>query len=174
MSFSGKFTITKQDNIQYNYFRMQRKMKSLSVMTFAILAMLIALIRYGQGISIADSLVVALAVAAAGTALMIGFSMISVVFRVNGLYKNGKMADFTVHYIVDKTGIHAKSERGDADYAWKQILLVRETGHAFYLIAGQNRAVVIPKSQIANDGERSVLRALFRKYVAAGKVKIAK
>jgi hypothetical protein len=174
MSFSGKFTITKQDNIQYNFFRMQRKLTGLAIMTFIILAMVLALVRYAQGISITSSLMSALMVAIVGTALMIGFNLLSVVMRVNNLYKKGKMSDFTVHYIIDKTGIHAKSERGDVDYAWKQILLARETAQAFYLIAGENRAVVIPKGQIANDGELSMLRSLFRKYVAAGRAKVAK
>lgn len=174
MSFSGKFTITKQDNIQYNYFRMQRKLTGLAAMTFVILALLIALIRYGQGVSIQSAVLGALAVAAGGAALLIGFQMLSVVFRVNGLYKKGTMSDFTVHYVVDQTGIHAKSERGDADYAWKQILLARETRHAFYLIAGKDRAVVVPKGQLAGEKELNALRALFRKYVAAGRAQVAK
>ena len=173
MSFSGKFTITKQDNIQYNFFRMQRKLTGLAIMTFIILALMLALIRYSQGIALTSTLMSALLVAIAGTVFVVGLNLLSVVWRVNGLYKKGKMSDFTVHYIIDKTGIHAKSERGDVDYAWKQIQLARETAHAFYLIAGQNRAVVIPKGQIASDGELNMLRSLFRKYVAAGRARVA-
>ena len=165
MSFSGKFTITKQDNIQYNFFRMKRKLAGIAIMTFVILGVLLALVRYAQGVPITSSLTSALIVAVTGTVLMVTINIVSVVFRVNNLYKKGRMADFTVHYIIDKTGIHAKSERGDTDFAWKQILYARETAHAFYLVAGENRAVVIPKSQIANDGELNMLRSLFGKYV---------
>ncbi|MEA4869385.1 hypothetical protein SDC9_148128 [bioreactor metagenome] len=171
MSFSGKFTITKQDNIQYNFFRMKRKLAGIAIMTFVILAVMLALIRYAQGISITSSLLSALVVAIVGVILMVGFNLLSVVSRVNSLYKKGKMSDFTVHYIIDKTGVHAKSERGDTDFAWKQILVARETGNAFYLIAGENRAVVIPKAQIANDGELSMLRSLFQKYVVNRRAK---
>ena len=165
MSFSGKFTITKQDNIQYNFFRMKRKLAGIAIMTFVILGVLLALVRYAQGVPITSTLTSALIVAVTGTVLMVTINIVSVVFRVNNLYKKGRMADFTVHYIIDKTGIHAKSERGDTDFAWKQILYARETAHAFYLVAGENRAVVIPKSQIANDGELNMLRSLFGKYV---------
>ena len=165
MSFSGKFIITKQDNIQYNFFRMKRKLTGLAIMTFVILGILLALVRYAQGVPITSSLTSALIVAVIGTVLIVSISILSVVLRVNNLYKKGRMADFTVHYIIDKTGIHAKSERGDTDFTWKQILYARETAHAFYLVAGENRAVVIPKSQIANDGELNMLRALFEKYV---------
>ena len=165
MSFSGKFTITKQDNIQYNFFRMKRKLAGIAIMTFVILGVLLALVRYAQGVPITSSLTSALIVAVTGTVLMVTINIVSVVFRVNNLYKKGRMADFTVHYIIDKTGIHAKSERGDTDFAWKQMLYARETAHAFYLVAGENRAVVIPKSQIANDGELNMLRSLFGKYV---------
>ncbi|MPN55705.1 hypothetical protein SDC9_203389 [bioreactor metagenome] len=98
----------------------------------------------------------------------------SIVLRVNKLYKTGKMSDFTVYYTMDKNGIHAKSERGDTEFAWKQILLARETNHAIYLIAGENRAVVIPKGQITSDGELNTLRTMLRKYIAAGRARVAK
>ena len=173
MSFSGKFTITKQDNIQYNFFRMKRKLAGIAIMTFVILAVLLALVRYAQGISITSSLTSALIVAVIGVILMVGVNVVSVVVRVNSLYKRGQMSDFTVHYIIDKTGIHAKSERGDTDFTWKQILFARETQHAFYLIAGEKRAVVIPKSQITSESELNTLRALLHKYVVAGRAKVA-
>jgi len=174
MTYSGKFTITKEDNQHYNFFRMKRKLAGLAIMTFIILALLLALVRYAQGLPVTDSLLSALLVAVVGTVLMVGFNLLSVILRINNLYKKGKMSDFTVFYTVDKNGIHAKSERGDTDFAWKQILLARETSHAIYLIAGENRAVVIPKRQITNDGELNTLRAMLRKYVAAGRAKVAK
>lgn len=172
MTYSGTFTINKQDNLHYNYFRMKRKLAGLAIMTFVLITALLALVRFAQGVLVTDSLFSALLVATVGTALMVGFNLVSAVVRLNRLYKNGKMSDFTVFYIVDKNGIHAKSERGDTDFAWKQILLAKETGHAFYLVAGENRAVVIPKKQIKNDGELNTLRALLRKYITAGRVRI--
>jgi len=174
MSYSGTFTITKQDNIQYNYFRIKRKLVGIALMTFIILALMLALIRYAQEVPLTNALASALIVAIVGTAVMVGANVLSVVMRVNKLYKTGKMSDFTVHYIIDKNGIHAKSERGDTDFIWKQILLARETSSAIYLIAGDKRAVVIPKGQIANDGELNMIRALLRKYVTEGRVFVAR
>ena len=173
MTYSGKFTITKQDNIQYNYFRMKRKLGGLAIMTFIILGLLVTLIRYGQGISVINAGGVGLIAAFVGAIVMVAFNLISVVVRVNNHYKKGEMSDFSVQYIVDRDGVHAKSERGDTDFTWKQIYLARETNNAIYLIAGEKRAVVIPKSQIKSESELVTLCNLLKKYVVAGRAKVA-
>lgn len=173
MTYSGRFTITKQDNIQYNYFRMKRKLAGLAIMTFIILGVLVTLIRYGQGISVTNAGSVGLIAAFTGAVVMVVFNLVSVVVRVNSGYKSGAMSDFSVQYSIDRNGVHAKSERGDTDFTWKQIYLARETKSAIYLIAGEKRAVVIPKAQIASESELETLRSLLRKYVAAGRAKVA-
>jgi hypothetical protein len=173
MTYSGRFTITKQDNIQYNYFRMKRKLAGIAIMTFVILGVLVTLIRYGQGISVANAGGVGLIAAATGAIAMIAFNLISVVVRVNNHYKKGEMGDFSVQYSIDRNGVHAKSDRGDTDFTWKQIYLARETRNAIYLIAGEKRAVVIPKAQIASESELANLRSLLHKYVVAGRAKVA-
>ena len=173
MSYSGRFTITKEDNIQYNYFRMKRKLTGIALMTFLLLGVLIALIRYGQGISVMNAGVVGLIAGSVGAILMVAANLISVVVRVENQYKTGKMSDFSVQYSIDRDGVHAKSERGDTDFSWKQIYLARETRNAIYLIAGESRAVVIPKRQIASESELVTLRALLKKYVVAGRAKVA-
>ena len=173
MTYSGKFTITKQDNIQYNYFRMKRKLAGLAIMTFIIIGVLVTLIRYGQGISVTNAGSIGLIAAFSGALLLVVFNLVSVVVRVNNNYKSGKMSDFSVQYSIDRNGVHAKSERGDTDFTWKQIYLARETKNAIYLIAGEKRAVVIPKAQIISESELNNLRALLHKYVVAGRAKIA-
>ena len=173
MSYSGMFTINKQDNIQYNFFRMKRKLAGIAIMTFVMLAIMLMLIRYAQGIPVTSAILSALIVAIFGTVLMVGVNIASVVLRVNKLYKTGKMSDFSVQYSIDRNGVHAKGERGDTDFSWKQIYLARETKNAIYLIAGENRAVVIPKRQIASESELVTLRALLKKYVVAGRAKVA-
>lgn len=173
MTYSGRFTITKQDNIQYNYFRMKRKLGGLAIMTFIILGLLVTLIRYGQGISVVDAGGVGLIAAFVGAVGIVVFNLLSVVSRVNNHYKKGEMSDFSVQYTIDRNGVHAKSERGDTDFTWKQIYLAKETKNAIYLVAGEKRAVVIPKSQIASESELETLRSLLRKYVVAGRAKVA-
>ena len=173
MTYSGKFTITKQDNIQYNYFRMKRKLAGLAIMTFIIIGVLVTLIRYGQGISVTNAGSIGLIAAFSGALLLVVFNLVSVVVRVNNNYKSGKMSDFSVQYSIDRNGVHAKSERGDTDFTWKQIYLARETKNAIYLIAGEKRAVVIPKAQIVSESELNNLRALLHKYVVAGRAKVA-
>ena len=173
MTYSGRFTITKEDNIQYNYFRMKRKLTGIAIMTFIIIGVLVTLIRFGQGVSVSNAGGVGLIAAFSGAVLMVAFNLVSVVVRVNNHYKKGEMSDFSVQYSIDRNGVHAKSERGDTDFTWKQIYLARETKNAIYLVAGEKRAVVIPKSQIASQSELETLRTLLRKYVVAGRAKVA-
>ena len=156
MTYSGRFTITKEDNIQYNYFRMKRKLTGIAIMTFIIIGVLVTLIRFGQGVSVSNAGGVGLIAAFSGAVLMVAFNLVSVVVRVNNHYKKGEMSDFSVQYSIDRNGVHAKSERGDTDFTWKQIYLARETKNAIYLVAGEKRAVVIPKSQIAKIGRAHV------------------
>ena len=152
---------------------MKRKLAGIAIMTFVMLAIMLMLIRYAQGIPVTSAILSALIVAIFGTVLMVGVNIASVVLRVNKLYKIGKMSDFSVQYSIDRNGVHAKGERGDTDFSWKQIYLARETKNAIYLIAGENRAVVIPKRQIASESELVTLRALLKKYVVAGRAKVA-
>ena len=135
--------------------------------------MLVTLIRYGQGTSVANAGGVGLIAAATGAIAMFAFNLISVVVRVNNHYKKGEMSDFSVQYSIDRNGVLAKSDRGDTDFTWKQIYLARETRNAIYLIAGEKRAVVIPKAQIPSESELTNLRSLLRKYVVAGRAKVA-
>lgn len=152
---------------------MKRKLTGITLMTFLLLSVLIALIRYGQGISVMNAGSVGLIVGSVGAILMVATNLISVIVRVENQYKTGKMSDFSVQYNIDRDGVHAKSERGDTDFNWKQIYLARETRSAIYLVAGENRAVVIPKRQIASESELATLRALLKKYVVAGRAKVA-
>ena len=153
---------------------MKRKLTGVALMTFLLLSVLIALIRYGQGISVMNAGVVGLIAGSVGAILMVAANLISVVVRVENQYKTGKMSDFSVQYSIDRDGVHAKSERGDTDFSWKQIYLARETRSAIYLIAGENRAVVIPKRQIASESELVTLRALLKKYIIDKRARAAK
>lgn len=173
MTYAGQFTITKEDNIHYNYFRMKQKLGGLAVMTFVLLGVLVTLIRYGQGVSTSNAVMVGLIAAGSGAVIMVASQLAAVVSRVNGHYKNGEMRDFSVQYSIDRDGVHAKSERGDTDFSWNQIYLARETKHAIYLVAGERRAVVIPKAQIPSESELATLRALLHKYIAPGRAKVA-
>ena len=152
---------------------MKRKLTGIAIMTFIIIGVLVTLIRFGQGVSVSNAGGVGLIAAFSGAVLMVAFNLVSVVVRVNNHYKKGEMSDFSVQYSIDRNGVHAKSERGDTDFTWKQIYLARETKNAIYLVAGEKRAVVIPKSQIASQSELETLRTLLRKYVVAGRAKVA-
>jgi hypothetical protein len=170
--FSHTFTITKKDNLRYNFFLMQKKLIATSALVFVIIAAMIGLLKYAQTQSVSVALINALIMSVAGTLVLIGINIITTVTRINGYYKQKKLTDFTVTFTTDKAGIHATSERGDSDLDWNRIVEVRETKHAFYVFITDSHANVLPKDQFSNEAEIATFRALLEKNVEAARLKI--
>ncbi len=53
--FSGQFTITKKDNLRYNFYSMRKKLLSTSLLVFVIIGAMIGFLRYGQGYGVTSS-----------------------------------------------------------------------------------------------------------------------
>ena len=170
--FSHTFTITKKDNLRYNFFLMQKKLIATSALVFVIIAAMIGLLKYAQTASVAVSLINALLMAVSGTLILIGINIITAVMRINSFYKQKKITDFTVTFTTDKEGIHAASERGDSDLPWNRIVEIRETRHAFYVFITDSHANVLPKDQFSGEAEIAEFRALLEKNMEAARLKI--
>ena len=170
--FSHTFTITKKDNLRYNFFLMQKKLVATSALVFVIIAAMIGFIKYAQGVGITLALLNALIMAVSGTLILVGINIITAVIRINGYYKRRQLTDFTVTFTTDKTGIHAASERGDSDLPWNRIVEVRETRHAFYVFITESHANVLPKDQFSNAEEITLFRTLLEKNVDAVRLKL--
>ena len=69
--FSGQFTITKKDNLRYNFFSMRKKLISTSILVFVIIGAMVGLLRYGQGYGIQAAVLNGLLMAVSGTALVV-------------------------------------------------------------------------------------------------------
>ncbi|MDP3447417.1 MAG: YcxB family protein [Eubacteriales bacterium] len=170
--FSRTFTITKKDNLRYNFFLMQKKLIATSALVFVIIAAMIGLLKYAQGASISVSVLNALLMAVLGTLILVAINIITTVVRMNGYYNQKKLTDFSVTFTTDKTGIRATSERGDSDLPWNRIVAVRETRNAFYIFITESHANVMPKDQFSGESEVAVFRALLEKNVEAARLKI--
>ena len=170
--FSHTFTITKKDNLRYNFFLMQKKLIATSALVFVIIAAMIGLLKYAQTASVAVSLINALLMAVSGTLILIGINIITAVMRINSFYKQKKITDFTVTFTTDQAGIHATSGRGDSDLPWNRIVAIRETRHAFYVFITDAHANVLPKDQFSGEAEIAEFRALLEKNMEAARLKI--
>ena len=170
--FSGQFTITKKDNLRFNFFLMRKKLVATSALVFVIIAALIGLLKYAQTGSLEAAVLNGALMAVAGTLFLIGINLITTVMRINSYYKQKKLTDFTVAFTTDKTGIHATSDRGDSDLPWNRIVEVRETAHAFYLFITESHANVLPKDQFASSNDLGVFRSLLTKNMDASRLKI--
>ena len=170
--FSHTFTITKKDNLRFNFFLMRKKLIATSALVFVIIAAMIGLLKYAQGASVSVSLTNALVMAVLGTLILIGINLVTTVVRMNGYYKQKKLTDFSVTFTTDKEGIHAKSERGDSDLPWNRIVEVHETRHAFYVFITDTHANVLPKDQFSGEAEVGAFRALLEKNMDAARLKI--
>ncbi len=72
--FSQAFTITKKDNLRYNFFLMRKKLIATSALVFVIIAAMIGLLKYAQGASISLALINAFVMAVVGTLILIGIN----------------------------------------------------------------------------------------------------
>lgn len=164
------FTITKQDNLRYNFLLSQKRLFSASLMTLAIIGAIIALIRFSQGSSAASALLQGVLLGVAAAALFFTSNVLSSYLRVNKLYKNKTLTDFSVDFTVDKTGIHSVSDLGEATLLWKNVKFIRETKTAFYVFYDKTRANVMPKGQLSPEDAkelRSTLALYYKKTRAA-------
>jgi len=170
--FSGSFTITKKDNLHYNFFLMRKKLVATSILVFVIIFGMIGLVKYAQGAGLAAAILNGALMALVGVVILIGINIGTAVARINSFYKQKKLSDFSVTFTADKAGIHSVSERGDSDLPWNRIVEVRETRHAFYLFITDSHANVMPKEQFKNPGDADVFRALLEKNVEKTRLKL--
>ena len=172
MQFKGHFTITKRDNIDFNLLLMKRKLISASITVFAVITLLVGFLKYMQGIPLVNAALQALLLAVLGVVLLAVINIVSMLLRINGMYKSNKIAEFSFDALVDKDGFHATSDRGDSDVPWERILSVAETKGAFYVFITDSNANVLPKPQIAEASGVETLRKLFIKYLPAQKLRL--
>ena len=170
--FSGQFTITKKDNLRYNFYSMRKKLISTSILVFVIIGAMVGLLRYGQGYSLSSAVLKALVTAVAGTAVLLGINVVTTILRMNSFYKQKKLTDFTVTFTADESGIHAVSTRGNADLDWNRIVAVHETRKAFYIFITDSYANVMPKDQSTDEKAFEALRKLLVKHVDKNRLKI--
>lgn len=161
------FTITKKDNLRYNFLLSQKRLFSASLMTLAIIGGIIALIRYAQGSAPMDALLQGVLLGVAASALFFASNVLSTYLRINKLYKNKTLTDFSVDFTVDKTGIHSVSDLGETTLLWQNVKFIRETKTAFYVFYEKTRANVIPKEQLTPEDARALRSSLALYYKKA-------
>lgn len=170
--FSKTFTITKKDNLRYNFYLMQKKLVATVVMVFVIILGMVGFVKYAQGAGVWGAVLNALLMAVLGAVVLIGINVVTTVLRINNFYKQKKLMDFSVTFTTDEKGIHATSERGNFDLPWNRIVAVRETRNAFYLFITESNANVMPKDQFSGAEEIAQLRALLVKNVEKSRLKM--
>ena len=170
--FSGQFTITKKDNLRYNFFSMRKKLITTCILVFVIIGAMVGLLRYGQVYGLQAALLNGLLMAVSGTAILLAINIVATILRINNFYKQKKLTDFTVTFTADKSGIHAASDRGNSDLEWNRIVAVRETRNAFYIFITDSYANVMPKDQVTDARAFETLRKLLIQHVDARRLKL--
>lgn len=170
--FSQSFTITKKDNLWYNFFLMQKKLAATSALVFVIIFSMVGLLKYALGVGVTAALLNGLLLAVLGTVILLGINIVMTILRINSFYKQKKLTDFSVVFTADKEGIHAVSERGNSDLPWDRIVAVRETRHAFYIFITDAHANVMPKDQFSGKNEIETFRSMLTKNVAKNRLKL--
>lgn len=173
MQRSYKFTITKKDNLRYNFFLTRKRLFSTALLTVALMGGMLALIRYAQGTKPMDALIGGGLIGLGGALLFLAAGFASTVLRINTLYKNGTLKDFDVTFTIDKTGVHSKNDSGEADLSWERVRQIRETRNDIFVFYAKDRANVIPKCQLSREDAAS-LRAQIGKFYLQAREKAQK
>lgn len=174
MQYTGHFTITKKDNLDFNFLLMKKRLILSSALVFVIIVAVVTLIRYQYYFMFVESLLQGLLMGVIGLVLMFGINVGSMYSRLNAMYKKRQITDFSFDVTVDESGFHAASERGNSDIPWARILQAKETGRAFYIFITENNANVLPKAQMQLPADADALRAIIKAYLEPGKCKLKK
>lgn len=176
MEFQGTFMVTREDNIRYNLFLLRKKIVSMCVLIFIVLAGMLFLTAnriFGQ-VNVWTLLIIIL-IALAAAALYAAYSyFIRVRLRINKAYRDGSLKDFEQQVTVDRNGVRIASEQNAKDVAFKYIWFVHETKKTFYLFVAENVAIFLSKDQIADRKSIETLRAIFAKYMHPKKLLLRK
>ena len=167
------FTITKKDNLRYNFFLTRKRLFSTALLTLALMGGMLALIQYTQGATPSGALLSGGLIGLGAALLFLAAGVISTVLRINSLYKSGSLKNFDVTFTIDKAGIHARNESGDADLPWERVRQIRETRGAIYVFYAKDHATVIPKGQLS-AADAAGLRSQIGKFYLQAREKARK
>lgn len=70
----------------------------------------------------------------------------------------------TATHVLDATGVHTRTLRGEEKNEWDVFRRAREDGHAFYLFFTRDPAIILPKRALPPE-EIDQVRALFAKHL---------
>ena len=175
MEYKGHFTVSRKDNIDFNFLLMKKRLISSTIIVFIIIVILVTLLNYAlKAMPLASALLQGLLMGALGIVLMLAINIGSMYTRLSAMYKQNKIQDFTYDVTVNKTGFHATSNRGDSDIPWERVQSMRETKRAFYVFITENNANVMPKSQMRLPADAELIRSLAVKNLDASRCKLKK
>ena len=85
------FTITKKDNLRYNFLLTRKRLFSTALLTVALMGGMLALIQYAQGKEPMDALLSGGLIGLGAALLFLAAGIFSTVLRVGSLYKSGAL-----------------------------------------------------------------------------------
>ena len=175
MEYKGHFTISKKDNIDFNFLLMKNRLIRSTAVVFVLIVILVTLLNYAlKAMPLTAALVQGLLMGVVGIVLMFAINIGSMYTRINAMYKQKKIQDFTYDVTVSKTGFHATSNHGDSDIPWERVQSMQETKHAFYVFITENNANVMPKTQMQLPADAERIRKIAFQNLDASRCKLKK
>ena len=117
------------------------------------------------------SVVTGLVVVAAATGAM----AVVTTLRVRRDFRRSGRDHYIQHTEIDGFGVRVTAQGRQAKVGFDKLLLVRETGGAFYLHLTPNQAWILPKGQMEDRAEECAqLRGLFSAVIPSRQLKIKK
>lgn len=173
--FRATFRIGEKDAVAFYIYQAIRT-RFAGVLGFGILGLVICGI-YGSAIIeskvlLIGAMIISFAVAAAVTMLGMYYSILGKVRRSR---KHDPNADAEQTIIINGYGIRTESGDNEVRIGFDKVKSVRETGKAFYIYIGKEKAWILPKTAL-RDAEKDCvrLRELFDMVIPSAQLKLKK
>jgi len=173
--FRATFRIGEKDAVAFHIYQAVRT-RFAGVLGFGILGLIICYIYGGVIIEnkalLVGAMVISFALAAAMTVLGMYFSILAKVRRSR---KRDSNADAEQTIVINGYGIRTESGEKEVRIGFDKVKSVRETGKAFYIYIGKERAWILPKTAM-HDMEKDCarLRELFDMVIPSQQLKLMK
>lgn len=93
-------------------------------------------------------------------------------FQTKKIFITDKFLSEEQNYIINEEGFEVKTNSSNVKISWDRIFLIKENKNYLLIFIAQNKAFIIPKSNIQDKLE--AIKELFLKYIIKKKLKIRK
>lgn len=160
------FKLTAEDYAGFNRYHGRRPLLFLFVFYCALF---VIIAKFSGTYEDASSLAFVIPAAVVISGLMVVFQLWRINTRTHKLFSGNKAHQLDQRITLTETGIRHHTGEADLQVEWGQVLKAAETKQLFIVYLAQNKAILLPKRDIADPAE---VRETFRRELPPVKLRL--